>query len=93
MSNEDMKRLAQRVQDTLSDKHDEEKYIYNEIIDYLIKRLELLKMEDIPNKYVEKAWHDFLLGVGELYQSRGKISAYYYSKNVSEIMKEQGVRK
>jgi len=80
--------LSKKVIDEISNKLNIKELDLNSAIDKTINILENLK-RDLPYSAEKRLWNEFNQSVSELHKIKGEINAYYFSKQVSDIMKEE----
>ena len=80
------KSLSKRVRDEISNKLNIKELDLNSAIDTTINILENLK-RDLPYSAEKRLWNEFNQSVSELHKIKGEIKAYYYAKQLSDIMK------
>ena len=78
--------LSKKVIDEISDKLNTKELDLNSAIDKTINILENLK-RDLPYSAEKRLWNEFNQSVSELHKIKGEINAYYYAKQISNIMK------
>ena len=80
--------MSQKLIDEISDKLKIKELDLDSTIDKTINILENLK-RDLPYSAERKRlWNEFNQSVSEIHKIRGEINAYYFAKQVSDIMKE-----
>ena len=80
--------LSKKVIDEISNKLNIKELDLNSAIDKTINILENLK-RDLPYSAEKRLWNEFNQSVSELHKIKGEINAYYFAKQVSDIMKEE----
>jgi formylmethanofuran dehydrogenase subunit B len=80
------KALSKKVRDEISEKLKVKELDLDNAIDNTINLLENLK-RDLPYSTEKRLWSEFNQSVSELHKIRGEINAYYFAKQVSNIMK------
>ena len=80
--------LSKKVIDEISNKLNIKELDLNSAIDKTINILENLK-RDLPYSAEKRLWNEFNQSVSELHKIKGEINAYYYAKQLSDIMKEK----
>jgi formylmethanofuran dehydrogenase subunit B len=78
--------LSKKVIDEISNKLNIKELDLNSAIDKTINILENLK-RDLPYSAEKRLWNEFNQSVSELHKIKGEINAYYFAKQVSDIMK------
>ena len=78
--------LSKKVIDEISDRLNIKEIDLDSMIDTTINILENLK-RDLPYSAEKRLWNEFNQSVSEIHKIRGEIDAYYFAKQVSNIMK------